>query len=65
MEYCEKNPGDVEKVAGLKEQVKEVQSVMLSNIDAVWLTLLVSIPFSFFLERKINFCSDHEQRHET
>lgn len=35
MEYCEKNPGEVEKVARLGEQVKEVKSVMLNNIDSV------------------------------
>ena len=35
MEFCEQSPGEVEKVAGLRQQVAEVKNVMLSNIDAV------------------------------
>jgi len=35
MELCEKNPGEFEKVAGLRQQVAEVKNVMLSNIDSV------------------------------
>lgn len=35
MELCEKNPGEFEKVAGLRQQVSEVKNVMLNNIDSV------------------------------
>ena len=35
MEFCEQSPEEVEKVAGLRQQVAEVKNVMLSNIDAV------------------------------
>lgn len=35
MEFCEASPGEVEKLAGVQAQVKEVKNVMLNNIDAV------------------------------